>query len=154
VDLNFVVHQTFFGAIAAAGFGVLFNTGFRQLGWCAASGAVALAVRTVCQSLGWSLVTASFVAAIMVAAAAHVRWSRTNTSQDVLGVVGCIPLVPGALASKALLALFALTRTPTVTDPQILFDSVQISIRVIFTILAICTGMVIPVVAARWRAAR
>lgn len=152
--MTFFVHQTFFGAIAAAGFGVLFNTGFRQLGWCAASGAIALAVRTACQSIGWSLVAASFAAAVMVAAAADVRWGRTKTSQDVLGVVGCIPLVPGALASKALLSLFALARTPAVTDPQMLFDAVQSSLRVIFTIFAIGTGMVIPVVAARWRAAR
>ena len=154
MDLNFLMHQTFFGAIAAAGFGVLFNTGFRQLGWCAASGAVALAVRTTCQELGWSLVAASFAAALMVAVAAHLQFGRTNTSPDVFGVVGCIPLVPGALASKAMLGLFALTRIPTVTDSQILMDAVQSSLRVMFTILAIGTGMAIPVAAARFRSFR
>ena len=80
--------------------------------------------------------------------------SQHIPSQDVLGVVGCIPLVPGTLASKALLALFALARTPTVVDAQILLDAVQSSLRLIFTIFAIGTGMVIPVVAARWRATR
>jgi uncharacterized membrane protein YjjB (DUF3815 family) len=154
MDLNFLLHQTFFGAIAAAGFGVLFNIGFRQLGWCAASGAMALAVRTTGQSLGWSLVAASFAAALIVAGAAHLRFGRTNTSPDIFGVVGCIPLIPGALASKALLGLFAVTRTPTVTDSQILFDAVQSSLRVMFTIFAIGTGMAIPLAAARRRALR
>ena len=40
--------------------------GFRDLGWCAASGATALAVRTCGQGLGWSLEGATFVAALAV----------------------------------------------------------------------------------------
>ena len=47
----FLLHQTVCGAIAAAGFGVLFNISFRSLPWCAVSGALALAVRTYCLSL-------------------------------------------------------------------------------------------------------
>ena len=59
------VHQTICGAVAAAGFAVLFNVSFRLLPWCAASGALALAVRTVCQDLGWNLEGASFAAALV-----------------------------------------------------------------------------------------
>ena len=154
MDLIFLSHQTFFGAVAAAGFGVLFNVPFRQLAWCAASGAVALSVRTLSQNFGASLVGASFAAALLVGVAAHLRWGRTETSQDVLGVVGCIPLVPGSLAAKALLALFALTRTPVVGDPQVLFDAVQGTLRVMFTIGAIGTGLVIPMLATRGRTQR
>ena len=66
LDLTFLLHQTVCGAIAAAGFGVLFNIGFRSLPWCAASGALALAVRTYCLGLGWNLEEASFAAALTV----------------------------------------------------------------------------------------
>jgi len=57
-------NQTFFGAIAAAGFGVLFKVGFRHLPWCAVSGALALMVRKTCEGLGLSLASAAFVAAL------------------------------------------------------------------------------------------
>jgi uncharacterized membrane protein YjjB (DUF3815 family) len=97
-------------------------------------------------------VAASFAAALVVAGAAHLWFGHTNTSPDVFAVVGCIPLIPGALASKALLGLFALNAIPTVTDSQILLDAVQSSLRVMFTILAIGTGMAIPAAAARRRA--
>jgi hypothetical protein len=66
MNLPFLLHQTICGAIAAAGFGVLFNIGFRSLPWCAASGALALAVRTYCLGLGWNLEAASFAAALTV----------------------------------------------------------------------------------------
>jgi uncharacterized membrane protein YjjB (DUF3815 family) len=153
VNPTFLLHQTIFGALAATGFGVLFNVPFRQLGWCAVSGAVALSVRTACQQLGASLVASSFAAALLVGITAHLRWTRTDISHDVLRIVGCIPLVPGGLASKAILALFALTRGgAAVTDAQIVFDAVQNSLRVIFTIGAIGTGLVIPMLVVRTRA--
>ncbi|MBP0651519.1 threonine/serine exporter family protein, partial [Mycobacterium tuberculosis] len=50
-----LAHQAAFGAVAAVGFGVLFNFGWRRLVWCAAAGALALGVRTYCQDLRWSL---------------------------------------------------------------------------------------------------
>jgi uncharacterized membrane protein YjjB (DUF3815 family) len=64
-----LLHQTICGALAAAGFGVLFNVSFRGLPWCAASGALALALRTAALRQGWSMEAASFVAAIAVGAA-------------------------------------------------------------------------------------
>ena len=42
-----LIHQTFFGGLAAAGFGILFNCPPRIIGLCFGSGALALAVRTV-----------------------------------------------------------------------------------------------------------
>ena len=63
VDLLNLFHQALFGALAACGFGILFNFGWRDLPWCAASGALALATRTLAQEGSWSLEAASFVAA-------------------------------------------------------------------------------------------
>ena len=59
-----VAHQGAFGAIAAWGFGVLFNFDWRSLIWCSALGALALAVRTLALAGGWSLEAASFTAAL------------------------------------------------------------------------------------------
>lgn len=62
-----LLHQAFFGGVAAAGFGVLFNCPPRLLGLCFAYGALALAVRTAGYELaGLSLPTASFAAAFFL----------------------------------------------------------------------------------------
>src|SRR5512136_1791868 len=144
MELPLLLHQTVCGAIAAAGFGVLFNTGFRSLPWCAASGAVALGVRTCCLGAGWSLEVASFVAALTVGALVQVLRARTDVPQIALDVVGCIPMVPGSFAAKAILGLFALTSSDTANASGTLITAVQYTLRVTFTIGAIGTGLAIP----------
>ena len=151
---HFLIHQTICGAIAAAGFGVLFNVGFRSLPWCAASGALALAVRTYCLGLGWNLEGASFAAALTVGAAVQVLRARTKISQNALDVVGCIPMVPGSFAAKAILSLFALTSVETVNATETLVTAMQYTLRVMFTIGAIGTGLAIPTLLLRVRVSR
>lgn len=143
------------GAIAAAGFGVLFNIGFRSLPWCAASGALALAMRTYClDGLGWNLEASSFAAALTVGAAVQVLRARTDISQNALDVVGCIPMVPGSFAAKAILGLFALTSTSAGDASETLITAVQYTLRVTFTIGAIGTGLAIPTLLLRVRVTR
>jgi uncharacterized membrane protein YjjB (DUF3815 family) len=80
MDFPQVLHQIACGAIAAAGFGVLFNTRLRSLSWCALTGAIALAVRTFCLGCGWNLEGASFAAAVAVGCIVWTFRSRTEIS--------------------------------------------------------------------------
>jgi len=152
-----LLQPTLCGAVAAAGFGVLFNIGFRSLPWCAVSGALALAVRTGClEGLHWNLEAASFAAALTVGAAVQVLRARTEISQNALDVVGCIPMVPGSFAAKAILGLFALTAADTnpVHATETLTTALQYTVRVMFTIGAIGTGLAIPTLLLRVRVSR
>jgi uncharacterized membrane protein YjjP (DUF1212 family) len=150
----YLLHQTVCGAIAAAGFGVLFNISFRSLAWCALSGGLALAVRTYCQSLGWNLEGSSFAAALTVSTFVLVLRTHTDISQNALDVVGCIPMVPGSFAAKAILGLFALTSTDTAHATETLVTAVQFTLRVMFTVGAIGTGLAIPTLMQRVRVSR
>jgi uncharacterized membrane protein YjjB (DUF3815 family) len=138
------------GAIAAVGFAVLFNVSFRLLPWCAAFGALALAVRTGCQNhFDLPLEGASFAAALAAGVAVQLlRVARPDISQSALAVVGCIPMIPGSFAAKAILGLYSLT-TGTATDPQTLITAMQYSLRVSFIIGAIGTGLAIPTLLMR-----
>jgi uncharacterized membrane protein YjjB (DUF3815 family) len=143
------------GALAAVGFGVLFNIGFRSLPWCAMSGALALATRTLClDHLGWNLEAASFVAALTVGTAVQILRTRAGISQNALDVVGCIPMVPGSFAAKAILGLFALTSIDPVNATEPLVTAFQFTLRVVFTIGAISTGLAIPSLLLRVRVSR
>ena len=151
---SFLLHQTVCGAIAAAGFGVLFNVGFGLLPWCAASGAIALAVRTACLGWGLNLEGASFAAALAIGIVVQAMRKRTQLSQGVLDVVGCIPMVPGSFAAKAILGLYTLTTSVNITGPEILITAIQYTLRVMFTVGAIGTGLAIPTLLVRARSLR
>jgi uncharacterized membrane protein YjjP (DUF1212 family) len=152
---QFVLHQTICGAIAAVGFGVLFNLGFRSLPWCAVTGALALAVRTLCQQqFGWHLEGSTFAAALAVGVAVQLLRVRTDISQNALDVVGCIPMVPGSFAAKAILGLFALTATDSAHATETLTTAMQFTLRVMFTVGAIGTGLAMPKLLMRVRATR
>ena len=148
-----LINQTACGAIAAAGFGVLFNAGIRVLPWCAASGALALAVRSSCLALGWNLEGASFAAALTVGAAAYLLQRYMDISQDVLDAVGCVPMVPGSFAAKAIIGLFTVSTSTVVNESETLVTAAQYTLRVVFTIGAIGTGLAIPTLLLRMRTA-
>ena len=147
-----MLHHTACGGLAAAGFGILFNVGIRTLAWCAVSGGLALAVRTVALQSGGSLVAASFVAALAVGAAAQILQSRIGVSSNALAVVGCIPMIPGAVAARAILGLFAVTAQPPTASGDAFFAALENALRVAFTIGALGTGVAIPtlLMRARW----
>ncbi len=146
-----VAHQGAFGAVAACGFGVLFNFDWRSLIWCSALGALALAIRTLALAGGWSLEAASFAAALAAGAVVALTSPQRGEAVDVLALAGCIPMVPGAFFGKAILGLFAVT-APAPAHPQdtAIFAIVAMT-RVILTLGAIGAGLAIPTQMTRHR---
>jgi uncharacterized membrane protein YjjP (DUF1212 family) len=149
--LPFLLHQSLFGGLAAMGFGVLFSMGRQALLWCGAAGALALAVRTTGLAFGWSLESASFVAALAVGSGVQLFQDKLGVSRNTLGVAGCIPMIPGGFAAKAILGLFALTQPGMLSPDQTLITSVQNTLRVMFTVGAMGTGLAIPSMLLRVR---
>jgi uncharacterized membrane protein YjjB (DUF3815 family) len=149
MDVEKILHQMLFGGLAALGFGVLFNMQRRHLLWCVLAGGLALGVRTVGMQLNWSLEAASFAAALAVGSVVQLFQERIGVSRNILDVAGCIPMVPGLFATKAILGFFALT-TPEPRNPdETLIVSVEYFLRVTFTIGAIGTGLAIPSILLR-----
>jgi uncharacterized membrane protein YjjP (DUF1212 family) len=139
----FILHQAFFGGLAAAGFGVLFNTPPRILGLCFASGAFALAIRTTCQHYDFGLPLSTFIAALALATVDR-TWHQSQTLLgSVLAVVGCIAMVPGSMAAKGLMGLFALIHAKP-ENYLLLTTTMQTMIIVTFTLAAIGIGLIIP----------
>ncbi|NLH82375.1 MAG: threonine/serine exporter [Phyllobacteriaceae bacterium] len=139
-----VLHQAFFGALAAWGFGILFNFGRRCLVWATAFGAVALAVRTVALDAHWSLEAASFAAAFVTASLALGFRDRLGAAMETIALAGCIPMIPGAFFGNALLGFFSLTAPDVVDVEMTVFESLRAFLRVIFTLGAIGAGLAVP----------
>ena len=140
-----ITHQAFFGGIAAAGFGVLFNCPPRILGLCFGSGALALAVRTFAQGHGMSLPAASFIAALALAIVDS-TWQRAQSPRgSVIAVVGCIAMVPGSLAAKALMGFIAIVSMKQGIDDTLLSTTLVNLLMTTFTLIAIGVGLCVPV---------
>jgi uncharacterized membrane protein YjjB (DUF3815 family) len=140
-----LLNQTFFGGIAAAGFGILFNCPPRVITLCFGSGALALAVRTIgCDVVGMSLPVASFFAAFFLAMSDR-TWLRTQSVRgSVIAVVGCIPMVPGSLAAKGLKNLFLLFHATPGEGVIPLTAALENLVIVASTFAAIGTALAIP----------
>jgi uncharacterized membrane protein YjjB (DUF3815 family) len=151
MNMPFLLHQTLFGGLAAMGFGVLFNMGYRALPWCGICGGLALGIRTIGLDLGWSLEAASFAAALAVGSVAQVFHERIDISCNTLDVAGCIPMVPGGFAAKAILGMFALTVPVPKAVTETLDLAAENALRVMFTVGAIGTGVAIPSLLLRMR---
>lgn len=140
-----LLHQAFFGGIAAAGFGVLFNFGFRSLPFCFGAGAFALAVRTLGLEAGWSLEAASFAAACGVTVmTVGILRPVLGVANSAMAVIGCIPMVPGAFFAQAILGLFALTAPHAADADGTVVLALQSLLRVLFTLMALGAGISIP----------
>ena len=146
-----VVHQAAFGALAACGFGVLFNFDWLSLIRCSALGALALAVRTFELAGGWSLEAASFSAALAAGAAVALAAPQRGEGADMVALAGCIPMVPGAFFGKAILGLFALTAPAPAHPGETAIFAIVAMTRVILTLGAIGAGLAIPSQISRHR---
>ena len=98
---------------------------------------------------------ATFAAALAAGGAVQgLRLIRPDTAHHALDVVGCIPLVPGSFAAKAIIGLYALTAESAPSQPEAFMVTVQYTLRVIFTLGAIGTGLALPALLRRVRVTR
>ena len=139
-----IIHQAVFGGIASAGFGILFNCSPRTILHCLASGAMALAIRTACQSANLNLPESAFFAALSVAAAERVLQPFQETRGSIIALVGCIPMVPGSLAAKGLTNLFTLLQARPGEEIAAATNGMRNLLEVILTLAAIGTALAIP----------
>lgn len=138
-----LLHQALFGALAASGFGILFNFNWRNILWCAASGALALLVRTLGQQADCTLETSSFMAAAAVGCAARFLNARLGIGFNSLAAAGCIPMVPGFFAAEGLSALYALTAVHPNNAAATAVSALEFTLRASFTVVGIGAGLAI-----------
>jgi uncharacterized membrane protein YjjP (DUF1212 family) len=139
-----IPHQAFFGGVAAFGFAVLFNCHPRMLPLCFGAGALALAVRTMGQEHGASLAAASFFAALVLAIANKLWHESPSPRGAVLAVVGVIPMIPGSLAAKVFISVFAFLRSGQSQGVEATVATWDNLMMLIFTLAAIGTGLALP----------
>ncbi|HSI14323.1 MAG TPA: threonine/serine exporter family protein [Chthoniobacter sp.] len=145
-----IIHQGFFGGVAAAGFAVLFNYRPSLLPLSFGAGLLALATRTAFLESGFTLPIASFFGALAVAIADRLWKDSRPVRGAVLAIVGAIPMVPGGIAAKVLITLFVMLGSDSTAIIAALPEALQGMMTLTFTIAAIGTGLALPSLFQPW----
>ena len=141
-----VVHQGVFGALAAWGFGVLFNFDWRSLIWCSALGALALGVRTLALAggIGQSIramlharrtnpcliaAAVAFIAGVIGGFGAHAAGSGSAETALIASTLLLVPGVPATNAQTDIMEGF-----PTVGSAR----AVSVAMIMVFATIGIC----------------
>jgi uncharacterized membrane protein YjjB (DUF3815 family) len=93
---------------------------------------------------------ASFVAALALGIVVQLLPSWTAVSRNALHVAGCIPMIPGGFAAKAILGLFAITAQHAAGN-ETLIAAIENILRVTFIMGALGTGVAVPTLLLRLR---
>jgi len=111
---------------------------------CYGADALALAARTAGQDLGGSLAVSSFFAALLVAIVDKIWQEFPSPRGSVLAVVGAIPMVPGSLAAKVFISVFAFLRSGQSLGIESTIATWDNLLMLVFTLAAIGTGLALP----------
>lgn len=104
--------DAFWSAIAATGFAIMFSTPRRLLVYCALGAAVGHSIRTgLMEGAGVSITFATLIGATVVGVMAYYMARRLRAPATIFSVVGVIPMVPGAIAFRAMIALVSIPET-------------------------------------------
>jgi uncharacterized membrane protein YjjB (DUF3815 family) len=129
-------------AIAAVGFGMLFNVPLPMLGWCALGGAVGRGGRFLLVKAGLSLPWATLLAAAVVSFLGVWVAQRLRAHPKVVTVAAVIPMVPGTKLYATLLEIWAMEHTgPT---PELVRAALRDGLDATFVVAALALGLAAP----------
>lgn len=117
--------------LAAGGFGVLFDVPYQVLPFAALTGMLAYGVRWLIAYAGGPVEVAFFFAGLTIGAMAELLARRLRTTSSLFAIPGYIPLVPGAIAFRAVLKFVEADYTAGLAD----------AVRAVLLIVAIAVGM-------------
>lgn len=143
--IRLVAEDTFWSAIAATGFAVLFNVPRRLLWGCALAGATGHATRTL---LTWAfelpLELTTLVGATVVGFLSMYLAVRMRTPALIFAVTGAIPMVPGLFAYSTMLGLIRLAIDDPTAGDAVLVEAAINGMRTGLILGAIALGIAMP----------
>ncbi len=130
--------------VAALCFAVLFNVPLRALFACGLTGMLGHATRSLLVTAAVSSASASLVAAVVVSLFGFACGRRMRAPAVIFVIPGIIPLVPGALAFRAMLGMIALLDAAPEQQQAALASAWVDSIRTTLITAALATGVAVP----------
>ena len=145
-----ILIKSFWAGIAAIGFAILFNVPRRTLFpiWCI--GFLGGLIKFTAVNFEMGVVFASFLGAVAVGIVAIQMAHLKDSPPLVFSIPSVIPMIPGVFAYKFMLGMIALTSIEN-SDAylQTLIDTVNNGAKMMFVLIALGTGVAIPMLLTR-----
>ncbi|MBE2222682.1 MAG: threonine/serine exporter family protein [Anaerolineae bacterium] len=146
--LFFVLRDSFWSAIAAVGFAILFNVPPYTLPACALAGAVGHGLRAALIALfGMPIEAATLLAATAVGFLGELLARHYHIPRLVFVVPGVIPMVPGVFAYRTMLGIFEMTGLAdlsAVEGAEVLLQTAVYAIRTGLILAGLAFGIIAP----------
>ena len=137
-----VASDALWSGVAAGGFAVLFNTPRRFIFACFLIGAVSHAIRAALMQRGLVGVEAGTLIAAAVIGFSSLAVARSKHVPVItFALPGAIPMVPGALAFKAMLGMLRVVAGEGTTDPVLAMAALVAAVKTALILIAIVIGV-------------
>jgi uncharacterized membrane protein YjjB (DUF3815 family) len=144
----FVLRDSFWSAIAAVGFAILFNVPRQTLPACALLGAVGHGLRAALMALfGMPIEAATLLAAITAGFLGELLARHYHMPRLVFVVPGVIPMVPGVFAYRTMLGIFEVTGLAdlsAIEGAEVLLQTAVYAIRTGLILAGLAFGIIAP----------
>lgn len=141
--------------VAALGFSVLFNVPQRTLPSIFAIGAAGGFLRVLLLQLEINPVLASLAGATLVGILSISAAHNKHSPPLVFAIPAVIPMVPGVLAYRMMIGLIKMSGTlPPESYNQVLYDTVNNGLKVMFILMSLAGGVAIPMLLTRKESAK
>ncbi|MCU4164218.1 threonine/serine exporter family protein [Carboxylicivirga caseinilyticus] len=142
-------------ALASIGFAVLFNVPHRTLIVILGMGAVCGLTKYVTMEFGMHVITASFLAAIVVGFLSISAAQNKLSPMYVFAIPSIISMIPGAFSYRTMLGLIQLTQDLNPDQyVEVLHNVTSNGLNAVFVLLSISVGVSIPMLLTRHESAR
>ena len=150
-----LIEKCMWSGVAALGFAVLFNVPPRTLLSIFAIGAAGGLVRVVFGEALHNPVVAALAGATLVGVLSIYAAHNKHSPPLVFAIPAVIPMVPGLMAYRMMIGLIKLSGSlPPETYSQVLYETVNNALKVMFILMSLAGGVAIPMLLSRKESAK
>ena len=145
-----LLEKSIWFGLAALGFGVLFNVPTRTMLAIYLMGAAGGLTKVVSMHLGLGIVMGTLAGAAVIGLLSIPAAHKRHAPPPVFAIPAVIPMVPGILAYRMMLGVIKLSGTlQPDTYSQILSETINNGLKVLFILMCLAGGVAIPMLITR-----
>lgn len=150
MDWMLLLERGFWFGAAALGFAVLFRVPERSLVLIFIIAILAGITRDITTHFRFGIATATFISAIIIGLVSIPAAHNKHAPPLVFAIPAVIPMVPGIFAYRTMIGLIKLAgNLPPNSSMQILSDTINNGLKVMFVLMSLASGVAIPMLLTR-----
>lgn len=155
MEILSMLEKGFWAGVAAIGFAVLFNVPVRTLFAIWLLGAIGGFAKYLSIGFEINIILASLIGASLIGVLSISIAHKVHSPPMIFSIPAVIPMVPGIFAYRMMLGLIEIaTHVGEAGMENVLVDTVQNGLKVLFILLSLAVGVAVPMLITRKESAK